>query len=479
MADHSKPTTASNYSTEFTQQMDARFDDITLALDPAYTTPTNLPTNAIRLNSASAKWERWNGSTWGDAVATYAIAISGNAGTATKWATGRTISLTGDVSGTSGSFDGSGSASITATLATVTAAKGGTGQAGGYAIGDLLYASGASALSKLAGVATGNALISGGVGAAPTWGKVTLTGHVSGILPVANGGTSFASYSIGDVLYASGTGTLAKLAAAASGNVMLSGTTPSWGKVTLTGHVSGTLPVANGGTGIATATAYAVLCGGTSGTGPMQSIAGVGTAGQVLTSNGAGFLPTFQDPPSFDATTRMLFQQTSPPSGWTKVVTSTYDDAGIRMTTGVAGTGGSVSDGFNTLFGASKSTASHTLTGAEIPAHVHTFTSGDDSPDHAHYVSGSTGNEGAHTHPGVIKSSGGADGLGFTGIIGSGSTGAGSAHAHSISFYSAGASARHQHSGTTNNNTGGGGGHTHTLNNMNLKFVDVILATKN
>jgi hypothetical protein len=39
----------------------------------------------------------------------------------------------------------------------IPAADGGTGQAGGYAIGDLLYASGASALSKLAGVATGNA----------------------------------------------------------------------------------------------------------------------------------------------------------------------------------------------------------------------------------------------------------------------------------------------------------------------------------
>ena len=55
-----------------------------------------------------------------------------------------------------------------------------------------------------------------------------------------------------------------------------------------------TVGVAQGGTGLVTATAYAVLCGGTSGTGAFQSIAGVGTAGQVLTSNGAGALPTFQ-----------------------------------------------------------------------------------------------------------------------------------------------------------------------------------------
>jgi hypothetical protein len=52
--------------------------------------------------------------------------------------------------------------------------------------------------------------------------------------------------------------------------------------------------VAYGGTGLASATAYAVLCGGTTSTGAHQSIAGVGTSGQVLTSNGAGTLPTFQ-----------------------------------------------------------------------------------------------------------------------------------------------------------------------------------------
>jgi hypothetical protein len=38
-------------------------------------------------------------------------------------------------------------------------------------------------------VATGNTLLSGGVGGAPAWGKVGLSTHVSGTLPVANGGT--------------------------------------------------------------------------------------------------------------------------------------------------------------------------------------------------------------------------------------------------------------------------------------------------
>jgi hypothetical protein len=59
---------------------------------------------------------------------------------------------------------------------------------------------------------------------------------------------------------------------------------------------SGTLAVDYGGTGRTSHTAYAVLCGGTTSTGAQQSIASVGTSGQVLTSNGAGALPTFEDP---------------------------------------------------------------------------------------------------------------------------------------------------------------------------------------
>ncbi len=84
---------------------------------------------------------------------------------------------------------------LTPGLSTITAAKGGTGQTS-YAVGDLLYASTTSALSKLADVATGNALISGGVGVAPSYGKIGLTTHVSGVLPVANGGTNASSAGI-------------------------------------------------------------------------------------------------------------------------------------------------------------------------------------------------------------------------------------------------------------------------------------------
>ena len=71
---------------------------------------------------------------------------------------------------------------------TIGAGYGGTGNTS-YAVGDILFASSTSGLSKLTAAATGNVLISGGLNAAPSYGKVGLGVHTTGTLPVANGGT--------------------------------------------------------------------------------------------------------------------------------------------------------------------------------------------------------------------------------------------------------------------------------------------------
>jgi len=56
--------------------------------------------------------------------------------------------------------------------------------------------------------------------------------------------------------------------------------------------------VASGGTGLNVLSTYALLAGGTTGTGNVQQVSGLGTSGQVLTSAGAGALPTWQTPSS-------------------------------------------------------------------------------------------------------------------------------------------------------------------------------------
>jgi hypothetical protein len=54
-------------------------------------------------------------------------------------------------------------------------------------------------------------------------------------------------------------------------------------------------PVIEGGTGDSSFTAYAPVCGGTTTTGALQSAGtGIGSAGTVLTSNGASALPSWQ-----------------------------------------------------------------------------------------------------------------------------------------------------------------------------------------
>ena len=78
-------------------------------------------------------------------------------------------------------------------------------------------------------------------------------------------------------------------------NGTVGATTPAAGAFTT---LSATTPVAvtSGGTGVATTTAYSVVFAGTTATGAFQAAAGPGTATHVLTSNGAGALPTFQAP---------------------------------------------------------------------------------------------------------------------------------------------------------------------------------------
>jgi len=134
---------------------------------------------------------------------------------------------------------------------------------------------------------SGYVLTSAGASAAPTWSQVSAT-SLSGILPVANGGTGLASWTTGSLVYASASTTLAGLADVATGNVLLSGgvgVAPAWGQVSLTTAVTGTLPIANGGTGLTSTPANGALDIG-NGTGFTRTTLTAGT--NISITNGAG-----------------------------------------------------------------------------------------------------------------------------------------------------------------------------------------------
>jgi hypothetical protein len=182
--------------------------------------------------------------------------------------TGQTISLTGTVAATNG---GTGTNTVTT--------------------GDLLYGSGTNAWSKLALGSAYKSLIVNASGTQLEWNSIPLnqTTAVSGQLGATNGGTGISSYAVGDLLYADTTTTLAKLPDVATGNALISGganTAPSWGKIGLTTHVSGTLAVGNGGTGATTLTGY-LVGNGTSAFTAVSTIPNAGLTNSSITINGS------------------------------------------------------------------------------------------------------------------------------------------------------------------------------------------------
>lgn len=79
----------------------------------------------------------------------------------------------------------------------------------------------------------------------------------------------------------------------------------------------------------------------------------------ALATNIANITTTLNAPTG----TAKLFQQTTPPTGWTKF--TGFDDYALRLTTGTISTGGSTA--FTSVF------ANRTITTANLPSHTHSF----------------------------------------------------------------------------------------------------------
>lgn len=132
---------------------------------------------------------------------------------------------------------------------------------------------------------------------------------------------------------------------------------------------------------------------------------------------------------SFPPGTRLLFNNTAAPTGWTKVADAAYDDALVRIVTGTpaapSGTHG-VSEIFLADIVFEGETENHQLTIAEMPRHGHPFRTGSDS--------GSTNSSGGLAMESTGQSNHGA----YTGTLGSspgtqiGGTGGNDGHQHDI-----------------------------------------------
>jgi hypothetical protein len=181
--------------------------------------------------------------------------------------------------------------------------------------------------------------------------------------------------------------------------------------------------------------AKAVLAGGNTFTGN-QTI----TGNLTVTGSVTGVFPSG---------TKMLFQQTSAPTGWTKDLT--HDNKSLRVVTGTAGSGGSVA--FTTAFanqtvsGSTSSVADGgtvgdtTLTIAQIPSHTHNVT-----------YSTNAVNGGGGTSPSYLS--------GTINTKVSSAEGGGGSHTHSFTSTP----------------------HSHTFSgsvNLEVQYVDLIIATKN
>ncbi len=198
-------------------------------------------------------------------------------GTNISWVTGAgslTANITGQISLTNGG-----------TNASLVASNGG------------IFYSNASAGAILAGTAIANKLLMSGANSAPNWSVATYP----------------SSTTINQILYSSDTNVVSGITTVNNGTLITSGagvpsissTLPtavqtnitSLGTITTGTWNGNAITVGYGGTGLTSTTAYGVICGGTTSTAALQNV-GTGTAGQILTSNGASALPSWQAIPT-------------------------------------------------------------------------------------------------------------------------------------------------------------------------------------
>lgn len=184
-------------------------------------------------------------------------------------------------------------------------------------------------------------------------------------------------------------------------------------------------------------------------TGP-EAVALTDTARGITPSTLAAVLNQY-----IEAGTKMLFQQTTAPTGWTK--DTTHNDKSLRIVSGTVGSGGSVA--FSTLFGRT-ATDTVTLSQANLP-NVNFTNSGIalNDPGHTHGLTAVVKDSGRQNIASGAVAAFGFDG---TNVANTGSNTTG------ITVSAQGSAA----------SGGSGTGHSHGMD-MRVQYVDCIIASKN
>ena len=266
-----------------------------------------------------------------------------------------------------------------------------------------------------------------------TTGSITLANGADGAISVSPNGT-------GQLLVGSGS-VPGKISSAGTHNLVLQtneGTNS--GTITIFDGADGNIDLTPNGTGEVNISKVDIDSGTISGT-------DVNMTSGTLTLTDAQKLDIIHS--AFASGTKMLFQQTAAPSGWTKVTSS--NDVALRVVSGTVGSGGSVA--FETAFASHTPTistptitiAGHAISESELAAHKHAL----------------------RPYSSTSNSFGGGSEL----LAGNG----------------AGARVTDVGSSTGAQDTGGGSTHTHSASsstptssaiNLDVSYVDVIIATK-
>lgn len=129
----------------------------------------------------------------------------------------------------------------------------------------------------------GKVLVAQGDGTAASWQSLDLSSAIEGTLPVTSGGTGVTTLPANQLIVGNGDAAVSSVTNAAGVLIGSADAAPAFGQVDLTQHVTGVLPTANGGFGTATHTEGAIVVGGAG-----NALAEVAPAAGVLKSTGTG-----------------------------------------------------------------------------------------------------------------------------------------------------------------------------------------------